>query len=509
MNKSSTFARAIGMTLLVLALIFAVVTLPRPMPAVTSDDAVVHITLLQLNDVYEMQPVSGGTQGGLARVATLYKQLLEQNPNTFMLLAGDLFSPSALGTAKVDGEPLAGRHMVDVMNKIGLTFATFGNHEFDLDESGFLSRLEESEFMWISSNVFDAASQPFTGVVENHIFTVGAANNQSVRIGLFGLTRDSNEQPYVTYKDSVDVAQEQVNALRGEVDILIALTHLSISEDQKMLDAVSGIDLVLGGHEHENNQVWRGADFTPIFKADANARTAYVHDLYYNTDTRELEINSRLQFVTDAIADDPDALCVIDEWVELAFDGFRESGFEPKKVITEVPVALDGTEASVRTKSTALTDLIAKGFLNAAAGSELAIFNGGAIRIDDTIPPGDIDQYDVIRILPFGGLLLSVEMKGSLISMVLDQGQASSGAGGFLHTANVRRSDDSGSWLISGEAIDPERTYLVAINDFLVSGAQSGLEYLTKENPDLSIVSEHVDIRMALIMQLEVEYGAK
>ena len=41
-------------------------------------------------------------------------------------------SPSAIGTARVDGEPLAGRQTVDVLNGVGLDWATFGNHEFNV-----------------------------------------------------------------------------------------------------------------------------------------------------------------------------------------------------------------------------------------------------------------------------------------------------------------------------------------------------------------------------------------
>ncbi|GAB4341326.1 MAG: hypothetical protein OHK0047_32990 [Leptolyngbyaceae cyanobacterium] len=77
---------------------------------------VVPITLLHLNDIYEITPVEGGKRGGLARVATLRKQLLAKNRHTFTILAGDAFSPSALGTAKVNGERLAGKQMVVVMN---------------------------------------------------------------------------------------------------------------------------------------------------------------------------------------------------------------------------------------------------------------------------------------------------------------------------------------------------------------------------------------------------------
>jgi 5'-nucleotidase / UDP-sugar diphosphatase len=88
-----------------------------PTAALASQDAhVVTVTFLHLNDVYEITPVAGGTQGGLARVATVRQDLLKKNPNTFTILAGDLLNPSAMGTAQVAGERLNGRHIVDVMN---------------------------------------------------------------------------------------------------------------------------------------------------------------------------------------------------------------------------------------------------------------------------------------------------------------------------------------------------------------------------------------------------------
>ena len=45
--------------------------------------------VLQLNDVYEISPLEGGNAGGLARVAALRQQLLQENPNTLTVLAGD------------------------------------------------------------------------------------------------------------------------------------------------------------------------------------------------------------------------------------------------------------------------------------------------------------------------------------------------------------------------------------------------------------------------------------
>ena len=64
-----------------------------------------------------------------------------------------------------------------------------------------------------------------------------------------------------------------LSSLAGKVDTIIALTHLSLAGDTALVNAVPEIDLVLGGHEHENWALQRGPHFTPIIKADANVRS--------------------------------------------------------------------------------------------------------------------------------------------------------------------------------------------------------------------------------------------
>ncbi|OUL24930.1 bifunctional metallophosphatase/5'-nucleotidase [Nostoc sp. RF31YmG] len=469
---------------------------------------IVNINLLQLNDIYEITPVEGGTRGGLARVATLRQQLYKANPRTYTVLAGDAFSPSALGTAKINGIPLAGQQMVAVMNAVGFDYATFGNHEFDLAEKLFYQRLQESRFRWISSNVSDSKGQPFKGVPRSIIFNVKGDRGAVVRIGLIGLTLNSNQPNYVSYTDPIETAKQQVKALKGKVDIVVAITHLPIESDRILAETVPEIDIILGGHEHENIQQWRGRDFTPIFKADANARTVYVHQLNYDTIKRSLQINSRLVAITDKIPDEPKTLSVVKEWLERGYQAFRANGFEPERVIAQLPIALDGLESSVRNKSTQLTELIAKAMLKEVANADLAVFNGGSIRIDDVIPPGPITQYDVIRILPFGGKVVAVEMNGALLKRVLDRGQANKGSGGYLQTANVSQAPNSGNWLIQGQSLDPKRNYKVAINDFLISGKEKGLDFLNLQQPGIKLIAEKRDIRFAVIDRLKSQATA-
>ena len=78
----------------------------------SKDDGKIDLTFLQLNDVYEIAPIQGGEYGGLARVETVHKELVEENPNTMLFLAGDFLNPSLLGSIKVDGERVRGKQMI-------------------------------------------------------------------------------------------------------------------------------------------------------------------------------------------------------------------------------------------------------------------------------------------------------------------------------------------------------------------------------------------------------------
>ncbi len=505
-NRSDGSVKKILVVCLVIALLVAlgVYFLTKGGTDGSTGDSSVAITLLQLNDVYELTPVSGGAEGGLARVASVRKDYLEQNPNTLMLLAGDLLNPSALSTATVDGERLAGRQMVDVMNEVGLDYATFGNHEFDLNEQAFRKRLSESKFTWFSGNVSDVNGQPFPNVPRYVVLTMKNGNGDEVRVGLIGVTVASNPAGYVTYRDPIEVAEEQAAELKDKVDILIAVTHLLVEDDVKLVQAVPEIDVVLGGHEHENNEIYRGTDFTPILKADANARSMQVHRLEYNPRIQEVSHTFELRRITSADPDDPEVARRVDRWVEAAFAGFKAQGFDPEHVVTRTTEDLDGRESAIRNRPTRLAALIADGMLKAAGGADLAMFNAGSIRIDDVIPAGNVTEYDVIRTLPFGDAIVGAQMRGDLLKQVLDQGRANVGIGGYLQTANVTFTD---RWLIQGEPLDPSRTYSVALLEFLLTGKEFNLSFLTRDNPGVSGVTPHGDIRAAFIAELEAAFG--
>lgn len=463
----------------------------------------VTITLLHLNDIYEILPVEGGKSGGPARVATVIERLKAADPALLTTLGGDYLSPSALGTARLDGQPLAGRQMVDVLNVMGLDWATLGNHEFDVPEAAFLAHLTQSKFRIVSTNVTDANGKPFPGIPTSAIVPV-SAGGRTIRLGLIGVTIGSTKKPWVGYRDPIVAARDEIARLRGQVDVIVALTHLSLAQDADFVAELPEVDLVLGGHEHENWLLRRGPRFVPIVKADANVRSVAIVSLTFGAPGVKPDISARLQVIDDTIPAAPAVDQVARRWTQVGFDAFRREGFTPDAVVATSTEPLDGREATVRNRPGRLTDLIALSLAHETKQADVALFNGGSVRIDDVVPPGPITEYDIIRILPFGGKVVMATFEGALLSRVLETGVNNQGLGGYLHPWGARW--ENGAWHVAGRPIDPAGRYRVALTDFLLTGGEVNLGFLTRTNPQVHDVQEFRDIRRVVIDELAATY---
>jgi 5'-nucleotidase len=412
-------------------------------------------TFLQLNDVYEMVPLNQGKKGGLARVARVRQLLLQENPQTFTVLAGDLLSPSALSQAKVNGTPLNGKQMIASFNTLGLDFITFGNHEFDLSQSELISRMNESKFTWISSNVFqNGTNQPFSSSIRYKIIPINEIN-----ILLIGLTIDSN-QPYVQIVNNTSLIPFVKQFLQSlsdiKYDVLIALTHLALDTDIELANNVPQIDLILGGHEHEDYYLLRGSEYIPITKADANAFTVYIHRCAFNLNTKQFLVYHTLTKITPEIEDEPKTAEVTNYWYNLGIKSFEEMGFQPNRTVSCLPsdIELDGRAVSVRNFATLLTDDACDSLLQSTSINEtiVGIFNSGSIRIDDVLQ-GKITQYDILRVFPFVNQIVSLSVPGSFLANVLSRSVLMKGSGTYPAYCGINTPDQGETWLINGTDI--------------------------------------------------------
>jgi len=480
----------------------------------STDDGIITFNFLQLNDVYEIAPLENGTVGGMARVATLRKQLTNENPNTLTVLAGDFLSPSLIGTIKQNGKRIKGAQMVEVMNVTGIDLVTFGNHEFDIKEQELQDRINESEFTWLGTSVrrvntrtgkkskfYQETDSTINYVPDTWIWEISDEDGTSIRVGFFGATLDMNKVDYVEYLDVTNTCLEAVQTLSLQTDVVIGLTHLNVAEDIELAAKLPQVPLLMGGHDHHHIREMVGN--TLVAKADANAKTAYVHTLTYNKKTRKTTVSSKLIDINDKIHSDEEVKSVVDKWKRIMDDNITKVVDQPYAEIYFSKTPLDARESVNRREQTNVGRMINEAMIKVAREKvDLSFFNSGSIRIDDKLE-GTITAIDVFRILPFGGPLAEIDIKGDLLKKVLNESKSRVGQGAYLQRRNVFYSDQKKDWVVDGTPIDPEKKYHVITTDFLLKGID--LKTLNANDPGILKVSlpdpkDRTDLRNNVIL---------
>lgn len=487
----------------------------KSIPKDTTKDEVT-FKFIQLNDVYEIAPLSGGKYGGMARVAHVVDSIRAVESNTFLVMAGDFLNPSLLGSVKVDGERLRGRHMVEVMNAMDFDLVTFGNHEFDLGVEDLQKRLNESTFDWTTANAYQVLEDgnssfvKITGtdtirIPETKMFTIEENDSVVMNVGVFSVMIDSNPVDYVYYSDHQLEAKTAYSSLNSAgADVVLGLTHLKVEQDKALLDLLPNVPFIMGGHEHNNMLIPTKTGV--VAKADANAKTIYIHSFTYNKKSKNLKIDSHLMPIDDRIASKPAVKAIVDRWNVVLENKIKQVIDDPNEVIYYAQTPLDGTDSASRGVQTNLGDILTHAMaLSFDQPVDAAFVNGGSIRIDDQIADA-VTSIDIFRVLPFGGKVLKVKMTGALLIQVLDFGKSKGGTGAYLQRYNLDESP-TGGWLLEGNPLDESKAYTVAISDFLMKGYD--IPFLTTANPGILEVHEPKvtesanDIRKAVILYLK------
>lgn len=491
----------------------------RKAASLQKDDGKLEMIFLQVNDVYEIAPILGGKAGGMARVGTLKKMYLKQNPNTFLVMAGDFLSPSVYNSLVYEGKRIRGKQMIEAMNAAGTDFVVFGNHEFDITETELQERINESQFQWIASNSFHQINgniAPFKKQLSNNIadlpqtfiLSLIDSDGTRVKIGFIGLTLPFNRADYVSYKDPLSTAKELYNQLKDSCDAVVAITHQLIKDDIILANQIPGLAAVLGGHEHDMRLEKTGNVF--ITKAHANAKSAYRIKLIIDKNKKETQTIPELILLDEKIAFDSTTDAVVKKWTSIASNSYASLGFDATQVVIASGDSLDGRETEARMRPTNLTKTIVAAMATACPEADVVIVNAGSIRVDDILYP-PITQYDILRSLPFGGSIRETEIKGSLLLQILEAGRRNRGIGGFLHYYPVEMDSSSKQWVLNNAPIDSAKVYRVAFSEYLITGKETNLQFLNKSHPGMirlydaetSPENPKADIRLAIVKYLE------
>lgn len=432
----------------------------------------VRVTLLHLNDTYQFTAVDGGKRGGLARVMTIRKDALKENPNTLMTLGGDTLSPS------VETRTYRGKQMIDAWNMVGLDYAVLGNHEFDIKTNELLDRMKESNFTWLGANVIDTKTNKIFGDMPP--FVIRAIGG--IKIGIIGLllpeTKETSSiEDHLQIADFCKTAQDLIPKIRAAgANTIVGITHMFMHQDKQLARCAPGIDLILGGHEHTLLQ--SSSNGTPIFKMWADAREVGKFDLFIDKKSGKVtSMDWEIIPVTDQIADAAEFAPVLAKYKEML------DQLEVRVGATSVP--LDALSHSVRTKETDIGNFIADAYRK-AVDAEIGFVNGGSIRADLSYNPASLTKRDVLSMLPFNNPIIKIEISGKTLLDVLEHSVARSAEdnepGRFPQISGMKFTFDAGKLpgqrvtiaSVGGAPIDPKKTYTLATSDFLVSRSGDG-----------------------------------
>jgi 2',3'-cyclic-nucleotide 2'-phosphodiesterase (5'-nucleotidase family) len=392
------------------------------------------VRFLLVNDVYIADTMSNG-RGGLARVATIRNRLADQGPVVFVL-AGDALSPS------IHSKYYRGRQMIEAFNAAKLDYATFGNHEFDIELDTLVERIAASRFKWVSSNCTLANGSPIPKVVPWDTVRVSGH-----KVGLFGLTLQGSYPPEYRCADPDSAAQQAVETLTAEeADLIVGLTHQTAGADRDLLVREPRIDLILGGHEHE------ALDSTVsgrhVVKADANAESAQFVTLWGGKGSWRQAVG-RVP-IDGAVPPDTAVARVVAEWQDSLL-----ARLGPERTVGGATMPIDPATSLSRRRESMVGNLVSDA-MRAGTGAEVALINSGALRLDNVIPSGPVTNHLLEAMFPFSDQtrVVTFSLTGGRLRRLLEHSVSARilGTGGFLQVSGLSFTFDparpSGSRLI-------------------------------------------------------------
>lgn len=478
------------------------------------DDGKLDVQFIQVNDVREIAPLAGGKTGGIARLATLKKELKKNNPNTFMVMSGNFLSPSLFNSIKFRGQRIGGRQMIETMNVADFDLATFGRHEFDLRFDDLKERINESQFQWISSNITckgDARTFPLkkndSNIPRSYIINASDSDGTKAKIGVIAITTAPYDLSYINFSEPLTNAKSLYDSLKNSCDAVIAITNETIANDSLLAKAVPGLSLILGGMEIDTGIKKVGK--VVMLRSAPEASSVYITNLKIDKKSKRVTVEHSLQKIDERLKPDYVTNLVVEKWTSIISLSLQIAKFgisESEIVYNKEP--LDARDAAVRSRPTNFVDILLASIKDKRPRNDVILFNAGSIRAD-AILDTPLTVYDIFRSLPFGGGIAEVEMTGDLLIKVLDQGRKNIGLGGFIHFNNeVKYSATENLWTLNNKPIELKIKYNVAMTDFLFTGAESNLSFLKPGNPGIKKVinstqNNETDIRMIMIDYLK------
>ncbi|EBC6966353.1 bifunctional UDP-sugar hydrolase/5'-nucleotidase [Salmonella enterica subsp. enterica serovar Solt] len=493
-----------------LALLAAFALTTQPAQAYEKDKTY-KITILHTNDHHGHFWRSEYGEYGLAAQKTLVDSIrkeVAQEGGSVLLLSGGDINTGVPESDLQDAEPdFRG------MNLIGYDAMAVGNHEFDNPLTVLRQQEKWAKFPFLSANIY----QKSTG---ERLFKPWAIfTRQDIKIAVIGLTTDDtakigNPEYFTDIEfrkpaEEANVVIQELN-MNEKPDVIIATTHMGHYDngdhgsnapgDVEMARSLpaGSLAMIVGGHSQdpvcmasENKKQVNYVPGTPcapdkqngiwivqahewgkyVGRADFEFRNGEMKMVNYqlipvNLKKKVTWDNGKSERVlyTPEIAENPQMLSLL-----TPFQNKGKAQLEVK--IGSVNGLLEGDRSKVRFVQTNMGRVILAAQI-ARTGADFGVMSGGGIR--DSIEAGDITYKSVLKVQPFGNIVVYADMSGKeVVDYLTAVAQMKPDSGAYPQFANVSFVAKAGKLTdlkIKGEPVDPAKTYRMATLSFNATG---------------------------------------
>ncbi|EBG2394349.1 bifunctional UDP-sugar hydrolase/5'-nucleotidase [Salmonella enterica subsp. enterica] len=493
-----------------LALLAAFALTTQPAQAYEKDKTY-KITILHTNDHHGHFWRSEYGEYGLAAQKTLVDSIrkeVAQEGGSVLLLSGGDINTGVPESDLQDAEPdFRG------MNLIGYDAMAVGNHEFDNPLTVLRQQEKWAKFPFLSANIY----QKSTG---ERLFKPWAIFTRlDIKIAVIGLTTDDTAKignpEYFTdieFRKPAEEAKVVIQELNmnEKPDVIIATTHMGHYDngahgsnapgDVEMARSLpaGSLAMIVGGHSQdpvcmasENKKQVNYVPGTPcapdkqngiwivqahewgkyVGRADFEFRNGEMKMVNYqlipvNLKKKVTWDNGKSERVlyTPEIAENPQMLSLL-----TPFQNKGKAQLEVK--IGSVNGLLEGDRSKVRFVQTNMGRVILAAQI-ARTGADFGVMSGGGIR--DSIEAGDITYKSVLKVQPFGNIVVYADMSGKeVVDYLTAVAQMKPDSGAYPQFANVSFVAKEGKLTdlkIKGEPVDPAKTYRMATLSFNATG---------------------------------------
>ncbi|EBL5669301.1 bifunctional UDP-sugar hydrolase/5'-nucleotidase [Salmonella enterica subsp. enterica serovar Montevideo] len=493
-----------------LALLAAFALTTQPAQAYEKDKTY-KITILHTNDHHGHFWRSEYGEYGLTAQKTLVDSIrkeVAQEGGSVLLLSGGDINTGVPESDLQDAEPdFRG------MNLIGYDAMAVGNHEFDNPLTVLRQQEKWAKFPFLSANIY----QKSTG---ERLFKPWAIfTRQDIKIAVIGLTTDDtakigNPEYFTDIEfrkpaEEANVVIQELN-MNEKPDVIIATTHMGHYDngdhgsnapgDVEMARSLpaGSLAMIVGGHSQdpvcmasENKKQVNYVPGTPcapdkqngiwivqahewgkyVGRADFEFRNGEMKMVNYqlipvNLKKKVTWDNGKSERVlyTPEIAENPQMLSLL-----TPFQNKGKAQLEVK--IGSVNGLLEGDRSKVRFVQTNMGRVILAAQI-ARTGADFGVMSGGGIR--DSIEAGDITYKSVLKVQPFGNIVVYADMSGKeVVDYLTAVAQMKPDSGAYPQFANVSFVAKEGKLTdlkIKGEPVDPAKTYRMATLSFNATG---------------------------------------